>query len=229
MFDPSKKNFLRCNFCGKTYHGGITRIKYHLGKFLKCNVTKCGCVPVDVTGEIVALLTSRIASKKRKATNKKEDRVVVNLGHSEGEESATAAATVAVVAAAADDDEPNHVAMLKRVRSASSSGPIEMHYKLTPEEEVAARKSKGLAEKVQSKLTTQKRDEKRDKACEYICYFFYEASIPHNAVTLPSFDLMLEAIGDFGRNLRGPSRDEMSGRFLQKRGKRVTELFRGHK
>lgn len=51
--------------------------------------------------------------------------------------------------------------------------------------------------------------------------FFYEAGIPHNAVLLPSFDLMLEAIGDFGRNLQGPSPFEMSGRFLQKRKKRL--------
>ena len=47
--------------------------------------------------------------------------------------------------------------------------------------------------------------------------FFNEAGIPHNSVTLPSFDLMLEAIGDFGRNLRGPTPYEMSGKFLQKK------------
>jgi len=106
-------------------------------------------------------------------------------------------------------------------------GPIEKYCKLTPEEVAAARKGKGLAEKVQSKLSTEKREEKRDRACEYICQFFYEAGIPHNTVTLPSFDLMLEAIGDYGRNLRGPSPFEMSGKFLQKR-KRVIEGFKPH-
>jgi hypothetical protein len=89
---------------------------------------------------------------------------------------------------------------------------------VTPEEVVAARKGKSsLAEKVQSKLSTEKREEKRDRACEYICQFFYEAGISHNTVTLPSFDLMLEAVGDFGRNLRGATPNEMSGKFLQKK------------
>ncbi|ONM27496.1 hAT transposon superfamily protein [Zea mays] len=56
-----------------------------------------------------------------------------------------------------------------------------------------------LSNKVQTTLSTQKREERRDKACEYICQFFYEASIAHNTVTLPSFALMLEAIGQFGK------------------------------
>jgi len=106
---------------------------------------------------------------------------------------------------------------------------MDKYCKLTPEEIVAARKGKsGVAEKVQSKLSTEKREEKRDSACEYICQFFYEAGIPHNTVTLPSFDLMLEAIGDFGRNLRGPTPYEMSGKFLQKRKRKVQESLKSH-
>jgi hypothetical protein len=38
--DLSKKHSLRCNYCGKTYTGGITRIKYHLGRVPKSNVEK---------------------------------------------------------------------------------------------------------------------------------------------------------------------------------------------
>ena len=120
--------------------------------------------------------------------------------------------------------------MLKTARNTShSSGPMDRYCKLKPEDVVRARKGKGLAEKVQSKLSTEKREEKRDRACEYICQFFYDAGIPHNTVLLPSFELMLEAIGDFGRNLRGPSPFEMSGKFLEKRKKRVVDGFKGHK
>ena len=129
------------------------------------------------------------------------------MSHSEGEEHS-------------DIDGNNSVIVLKKVtgKGASSGGPMDKFCKLTPEEIVAARKGKSVvADKVQSKLSTEKREEKRDRACEYICQFFYEAGIPHNTITLPSFDLMLEAIGDFGRNLRGPTPYEMSGKFLQKR------------
>ena len=64
--------------------------------------------------------------------------------------------------------------MLKKVSGkGASSGPIDKFCKLTPEEIVAARKDKSVvADKVQSKLSAEKREEKRDRACEYICQFF---------------------------------------------------------
>ena len=217
MPDVTKKNSLRCNCCKGLYHSGITRIKLHLAKVPKSNVAKCGKVPSDVQKEMLKFLKGKANVRERKAKEKEEDRAIVDLSHSEGEE-------------ASDTDAGNAVVVLKKVKGSSSSGPIEKYCKLTPEEVVAARKGKsGLAEKVQSKLSTEKREEKRDRACEYICQFFYEASIPHNTVTLPSFDLMLEAIGDYGRNLRGPSRKEMSGKFLQKRKRRVLDTLKAHK
>jgi predicted HAD superfamily phosphohydrolase YqeG len=39
---------------------------------------------------------------------------------------------------------------------------------------------------------------------------------------------MLEAIGDFGRNLDGPSSHEMSNPFLQRAKKKVANLFKSH-
>ncbi|XP_021321370.1 uncharacterized protein LOC110437299 [Sorghum bicolor] len=217
MPDVNKKGSLMCNFCGGVYHAGITRIKYHLGNIPKTGVAKCRKVPADVKNEIIELLTKKMDMKQRKGKEKEEDRGVVDLSHSEGDEQS--------------DAEGNSVIVLKKVTSkGASSGPMDKFCKLTPEEVVAARKGNNvLAEKVQSKLSTEKREEKRDRACEYICQFFYEASIPHNVVTLPSFDLMLEAIGDFGRNLRGPTPYEMSGKFLQKRKRKVQDLLKSHK
>jgi hypothetical protein len=40
---------------------------------------------------------------------------------------------------------------------------------------------------------------------------------------------MLEAIGQFGKGLRGPSPYEMSGPFLQKRKQKVLDGFKNHK
>ena len=84
------------------------------------------------------------------------------MSHSEGEEHS-------------DADGSNSVIVLKKVtgKGASSVGSMDKFYKLTSEEIVAARKGNSvLAEKVQSKLSTKKREEKRDRACEYICQFF---------------------------------------------------------
>lgn len=64
--------------------------------------------------------------------------------------------------------------MLKKVTcKGASSGPMDKFCKLTLEEVVAVRKGNNvLAEKVQSKLSTEKREEKRDRVCEYSCQFF---------------------------------------------------------
>ena len=70
-------------------------------------------------------------------------------------------------------------------------------------------------------MTTQKREERRDRACEYISHFFYEDSIAHNTTTLPSFAHMIEVVGAFGRGLRGPSPYETSRPFLKMQGKGV--------
>ena len=64
MPDPSKKHSLKCNYCGKSYSGGITRIKYHLGKVPRSNVAKCQKVPSDVKEEMIKLLTKMTDSKQ---------------------------------------------------------------------------------------------------------------------------------------------------------------------
>ena len=117
------------------------------------------------------------------------------MSHSEGEEHS-------------DADGSDSVIVLKKVtgKGASSGGPMDKFCKLTPEEIVAARKGKSVvADKVQSKLSTEKGKRKGTEHVSTSANFFYEVGIPHNTVTLPSFDLMLEAIRDFGRNLRGPT------------------------
>jgi hypothetical protein len=56
----------------------------------------------------------------------------------------------------------------------------------------------------------------RKKVMERIATWFNEAGIPSNTVCLESFNLMLEAIGQFGPGLQGPSPDELDGPLLQR-------------
>ncbi|XP_066324016.1 uncharacterized protein [Miscanthus floridulus] len=154
MPDVNKKGSLKCNYCDNIYHGGITRIKYHLTKVPKCGVAKCTKVSSDVIKEMVNLLTKKTDNKQRKGKEKEEDRAIVDLSHFEGEEHS--------------DVEGNLVIVLKKVTSKGASlCPIDKFYKLTPKEIVVARKGNSvLAEKVQSKLSTKKREEKRDRASD---------------------------------------------------------------
>ena len=162
MPDVNKKGSLKCNYCDNTYHGGITRIKYHLGKVPKCGVAKCTKVPSDVQEEMIKLLSKKLDNKQRKNREKEEDRAEVDLSHSKGEEHS-------------DADGSNSVIVLKKVtgKGASLGGPMDKFYKLTPEEIVAARKGKSVvADKVQSKLSTEKGKRKGTKHVSTSTNFF---------------------------------------------------------
>jgi len=149
MPDVNKKQSLKCNYCDKIYHGGITRIKYHLGKVPKCGVAKCGEVPSDVQEEMLNLLSKKDDNKQKKSVEKEEERAQVDLNYSEGEEHS--------------DGDVNSILVLKKVTS--KGGPMDKYCKLTPEEVVAARKGKsGVAEKVQSKLSTEKKGREKGQS-----------------------------------------------------------------
>jgi hypothetical protein len=57
---------LKCNYCSNVYNGGITRIKYHLGKVPGFGVAKCNKVPSDVQVQMVNLLSKKLDSKQKK-------------------------------------------------------------------------------------------------------------------------------------------------------------------
>ncbi|KAF0888223.1 hypothetical protein E2562_013678 [Oryza meyeriana var. granulata] len=199
--DVTKKHWPRCKYCDKLCSAGITRIKYHLAGIKGFNVTKCKNVPTTVKEEMFALLTKKTGEKEQKNKEKQRDRAEINLDHSDG-------ASVSEE----DPDHGNEVLVVKSnpskgsciSRSAAGGGTIENFYKPPSIEESIQMTQRGIKviNKVQTTLITQKREECRDRACEYICKWFYEASIPHNTVTLPSFVHMLEAIRQFGRGLR---------------------------
>ncbi|WVZ64756.1 hypothetical protein U9M48_014231 [Paspalum notatum var. saurae] len=220
--DPSKKYSLKCNYCKCTFTGGITRIKYHLAGIKGYNAKKCKNVPTPVKEEMQALLTKKTNEKEQKNMEKERERGGIDIDNSDGENSSEEGS-----------DQINEVLVLNpkaskgctTSRSAACDSSIDRFYKPTSVEESVKMMKKGvsISGKVQTTLTTQKREERRDRACEYICH------ILHNTVTLPSFSHMLEAIGQFGRGLRGPSPYEMSGPFLQKRKQKVLDGFKNHK
>jgi hypothetical protein len=57
---------------------------------------------------------------------------------------------------------------------------------------------------------------KRKRVIERISTWFSEAGIPFNTVCLESFDLMFDAIAQFGPGLRGPSLDELDGPLFRR-------------
>lgn len=225
--DITKKHHLRCKYCDKVCTAGITRIKYHLAGIKGFNTTKCQKVPSPVQQEMFDLLTKKTSEKEQKNKEKEVARAEVDIENSDcesGSEGSDHGNNVLVV-------KPKETTGSSSSRSVAGGHTIDKYYKPPSIEESASMTQRviKLSNKVQTALTTQKREERRNRTCEYICQWFYEASIPHNTVTLPSFAHMLEAIGQFGRSLKGPSPYEMSGSFLQKRKEKVMDGFKEHK
>ncbi|KAJ1274052.1 hypothetical protein BS78_05G033600 [Paspalum vaginatum] len=201
--DIKKKHSIQCKYCDKVISGGITRVKYHLAKYTGFNVKPCPKVPAPVKEEMVALLTKKTDDKEEKEKEKQRGRDEIDLDSSDSEKSGE------------ESDHGNKVIVLKSTKgSGSSSRPPESI------EESVQKNKKGLSisQKIQTKLSTQKREERRDKA----------SGIAHNTITLPSFAHMIEAIGAFGRGLRPPTGYEMSGPFLKKARQKVCDKFKNH-
>lgn len=153
--DISKKNCLKCIFCGHLSSNGTSRIKLHLACIPKSGVDHCEKVPADVKEEILQYLTKKGDKKAAKLMEQKRRRNGVDLSHSEGEEQATS-----------DEDGLNHSALVlqpsrsTRNKSKSSSGPMDKYCELTPEELVAARKRNRGADTIQGKLKLRRENKK---------------------------------------------------------------------
>ena len=57
----------------------------------------------------------------------------------------------------------------------------------------------------QTTMNDAYKKEARERACSLISGWMYDAAIPFNAVTYPSFQPMIEAISQYGMGMKGPS------------------------
>ena len=68
----------------------------------------------------------------------------------------------------------------------------------------------------QTTINDAYKKEARERACSLIARWMYEATIPFNVVTYPSFQPMIEAIGQYGVGMKGPSIYEVKVNQLKK-------------
>ncbi|XP_039044369.1 uncharacterized protein LOC120183815 [Hibiscus syriacus] len=90
-------------------------------------------------------------------------------------------------------------------------GPIDMYFTPNPREAIKARK-----EGRQQTINETCRKNLRDKVCHEIGRWFNDAGIPFNAATYESFQIMIEAIGQFGPGIKAPSMYELRVPILNK-------------
>ena len=70
--------------------------------------------------------------------------------------------------------------------------------------------------------------EARERACMLITRWMYEATIPFNAVTYPSFQPMIEVIGQYGVGMKGPTLHEVKVTNLKKELALTKDLIKYH-
>ncbi|KAL6342253.1 hypothetical protein AAG906_006876 [Vitis piasezkii] len=90
--------------------------------------------------------------------------------------------------------------------------------------------SKKPRQKNETKTTTNDayKKEARERACMLITRWMYEVAIPFNAVTYPSFQPMIEAIGQYGVGMKRPTLHEVRVTNLKKELALTKDLMKDH-
>ncbi|CAN6449003.1 unnamed protein product [Victoria cruziana] len=211
------RTFVRCNFCQREIHGGISRFKQHIAK-LKGECKGCTKVPAAVSREMREYIAGKKLERQKKqdslentADNGNLDIVLKDDGDDTGlevcgqpdvtifEDDVTVKAEHGK--AVKGDD---LVTLRKRPTAGSSSrsmlaGPLSSD---TPVQR-SSRKQKTPSVK-----------DARKMVCKAIAKFFYHAAIPFHSANSPYFQPMLDTIAQCGSGIKPPSAYEIGGPLL---------------
>jgi len=111
-------------------------------------------------------------------------------------------------------------------RKPRQKGPMDAYF--TPDPEVVLESRRNLKGK-QTTINEHYKKEARDKACQSIARWMYDAGIPFNAVNYDSFQVMIESIGQFGPGMKGPSFHEVRVPLLQKELDRTNDMMKTYR
>ena len=101
-----------------------------------------------------------------------------------------------------------------------------MDHFFTPNAEVVVQNRSGKM--TQTTMNDAYKKEARERACSLISRWMYDAAIPFNAVTYPSFQPMIEAIGQYGVGMKGPSIYEVRVTHLKKELELTKDSMKDH-
>ena len=80
----------------------------------------------------------------------------------------------------------------------------------------------------QTTINEAYKKEARERTCSLIARWMYEAAIPFNVVTYPSFQPMIESIGKYGVGMKGPSIYEVRVTRLKKELELTKDSMKDH-
>ncbi|GKV34245.1 hypothetical protein SLEP1_g42635 [Rubroshorea leprosula] len=113
----------------------------------------------------------------------------------------------------------------KKAKIGQHKGPMDLYIYQKPEEILKKRK---LEKCWQSSIKDSNKD-LRAETIQYIAQFFYQNGISFNVARSESFKLMVEAIGQYGQNLKPPSHHELRVSCLNKELVYTKQLMEYHR
>lgn len=192
---PPKTNDLECNYCHKTFRGGICRAKQHLAGN-HTNAVVCKKCPPHVRKEIADFMENKRLVKAQKFKH------ILEEEFQEDE----------------DQDTGNG--------GGSTATPTSKSSQNKRQRQGVMDKYVNKMEKVrQTTINEAYKKEMREKAVLSIARWLYDAAIPLNAITYPSFKEMTDDIAAHGLGFKPPSYHEVRVPCLSKIVKEVEEDY----
>ncbi|KAJ9132775.1 hypothetical protein P3X46_033612 [Hevea brasiliensis] len=111
-------------------------------------------------------------------------------------------------------------------KKARTKGPIDLYFAKSAAKAVQDRKN---SKPKQTTINEACKKELRKKACKDIARWMYDAAIPFNAVNYPSFQVMVESIGQFGIGMKAPSFHEVRVPLLNEEVAEVKNSLKSYK
>ncbi|RVW36765.1 hypothetical protein CK203_101561 [Vitis vinifera] len=217
-------NTIICIFCDKVTKGGIYRHKQHLVGGYR-NAKKCRKCPEHVREEMEEYMSSKKNQKEQ--MNMESEYVNEDLFGLEDEnigEEINSRTNVTNISSGGSNrgGSGGRTFSSKKPRQ---KGHIDHFFTPNAEMVVQNRRSGKMN---QTTINDAYKKEARERACMLITRCMYEAAIPFNAVTYPNFQPMIEAIGQYGVGMKGPTFHEVRVTNLKKELALTKDLMKDH-
>ena len=206
-------NTIICIFCDKVTKGGIYRHKQHLVGGHR-NAKKCTKCSVHVRQEMKDYMNGK---KNQKEQLKMRNEDLYEDFEDIDEEVNSRRVAYNITRGGSNRGRGS-------VKRSREKGPMDHFFTLNAEAVVQNRSGK----MTQTTMNDAYKKEARENACSLISRWMYDAAIPFNAVTYPSFQPMIEAIGQYGVGMKGPSIYEVRVTHLNKELELTKDSMKDH-
>ncbi|GKV12411.1 hypothetical protein SLEP1_g23553 [Rubroshorea leprosula] len=221
LVDPNNTSHVMCNFCNNVTTGSITRAKRHqIG--IKGDVVACPGCPQMVRDELFANLQKKNLEKDMLSGGNSFDD---EFGFGDDEEEVELRELPRGFASFTLSVGGSKNKKAKTTEGAKGPMDLFMYQKL----EAVLEKRKLKHDKGKQLNMKEYDKEMRPLTIQYIAPFLYENGIALNVAHSTSFKKMVEAIGQYGPNLRPPSYHELRVSCLNKELEHTKKLLEYHK